>query len=102
MSETTGYETDESLNKPRRKTRSRKRHSRKRSFFVLDSETLKDLDAIQYASRASSATEAVRTAIRRYAKMTRLAEDGYEIQAVAKNESTGSEERIIIDVPGGG
>jgi hypothetical protein len=86
-----------------KKKRTRRRKGRvKQQTFVFDAETQRDLANIQLATRAVSATEAVKTAIRRFAQMTRYRAKGYEIQArLIDADGNGESRTVVLDVPGG-
>jgi len=76
--------------------RQRRRDRPKKHTYSLDAATRRDLAHIQIAARATSASEAVKLAIRRFAQIIRYAKKGYEISAV----SLGTDKTVVIDVPG--
>lgn len=68
----------------------------RRRTFMLDEHTLKDLSTIQAALRATSATEALRHAIRRYSDLVEFVSDGRQVQIVA---AQAEEPLLQFDVP---
>lgn len=70
-----------------------------RKTYALDKETIRDLAQIQSALRATSASEAVRHVIRRYADQVRRVQDGWCIMAKRAGVD-GRADVVSIDVPG--
>ena len=66
---------------------------------MLDEETILDSGVIQQGLRASTASEAVRFAIRQMAALMRCAHDGYSIQAVPVAQNTDAHP-LLFDIPG--
>lgn len=66
---------------------------------MVDEETILDSGVIQQGLRASTASEAVRFAIRQMAVLMRCAHAGYSIQAVPSTQNTDAHP-LVIDIPG--
>ena len=64
-----------------------------RKCFLLDRESLTDLNFIQVAHRATTTTAAVRNAVRVYAQLIRYAAEGRQVCL------KGPDDTIIMDVP---
>jgi len=66
---------------------------------MMDERTLTDLGVIQSALRATSAAEALRHAIRRYAALVRQVDSGKQVQVISN--AVGATP-LQIDVPNNG
>lgn len=76
---------------PRPKTRKRKAHRRR--SFVFDPDTEKDVSYIQQNLRATTASEAMRYAVRKMAELIRAVNDDATLQLVSDLK------RVEVDLP---
>lgn len=70
-----------------------------RRTYMLDEETIADSGLIQQGLRASTASEAVRYAIRQMAALMRCVNDGYSIQATPPSHKENAWP-VVLDIPG--
>lgn len=81
---------------PRRKTKANKTPVYHRRTYMLDDETIKESGEIQRGLRASTASEAIRFAIRKVADMMRHVSEGREVCARPKD---GKGDTVVLDIP---
>lgn len=84
--------------KVKRRRRTLKRPEYKRRTYMLDDETIRDTSVIQQGLRASTASEAVRYAVRQMAALMRYASNGYVIQANPPASNKGAIP-LLVDIP---
>lgn len=70
-----------------------------RKTYVIDPETLEDLERIRTAIRAASDSETIRFCIRKTAKLMRLATDVGQVCIMLKGKGSAADELAMLEVP---
>jgi hypothetical protein len=86
------------VTKKRKRRSAVRRPEYKRRTYMLDQETIRDSGIIQQGLRASTASEAVRYALRQMAVLMRYVNEGYVIQAMPPATNKGAIP-LLVDIP---